>query len=81
MSGLPSPPAQRELSRLRLLGNSWHTPCAKLLLVALFRFLLILVEEAMLDTLKDLPPEIAPASVPKLSPFTNTEPPYLECIL
>jgi len=39
------------------------------------------LEEAMLDTLKSIPPEIAPVSVPAPSPLTDIEPPYLECIL
>ena len=39
------------------------------------------LEEAMLDTLKSLPPEITPVSVPAPSPLTDIEPPYLECIL
>ena len=39
------------------------------------------LEEAMLDTLKSIPPEIAPVSVPTPYPSISTEPPYLECIL
>jgi hypothetical protein len=39
------------------------------------------LEEAMLDTLKGLPSEAAPVSVPTPSPVTPTEPPTLECTL
>jgi SpoVK/Ycf46/Vps4 family AAA+-type ATPase len=39
------------------------------------------LEEAMLDTLKNLPPEAAPLSAPMPSPLPTTEPPNLECIL
>ena len=39
------------------------------------------LEEAMLDTLKGLPPEITPVAVPTPFPLTTTEPPDLECIL
>ena len=39
------------------------------------------LEEAMLDTLKDLPPEAAPLFAPTPSPVTITETPTLECIL
>jgi hypothetical protein len=39
------------------------------------------LEEAMLDTLKGLPSEPAPVSVPTPSPVTTTEPPTLECTL
>ena len=39
------------------------------------------LEEAMLDTLKELPPEAAPLSVPTLFSLTPTETPTLECTL
>ena len=47
--GLPVKPEEREIARLRLLGNSWHVPCAKLLLVSLLAFLQVPVEAASLD--------------------------------
>jgi hypothetical protein len=39
------------------------------------------LEEAMLDTLKNLPSEPAPQSLPTPSPLTTTEPPTVECTL
>jgi hypothetical protein len=39
------------------------------------------LEEAMLDTLKNLPPEVTPLSAPTLFPLTTTEPPTIECTL
>ena len=47
--GLPIKPDEREVARLRLLGNTWHVPCAKLLIVSLLAFLQVPVDAAPLD--------------------------------
>ena len=47
--GLPDKPHDRELARLRLLGNAWHVPCARLLLLSLLAFLHVPVEAIPLD--------------------------------
>ena len=47
--GLKGPPAEKELKRLRLLGNSWHLPCARFLLLSLLAALAVSTEASLLD--------------------------------
>ena len=49
--GLPSDPEKRELVRLRLLGNAWHVPCARLLLLSLMAYLTVPCDTVLYDAL------------------------------